>query len=1006
MLNRKYLGIALHSWFLVLIILAAFLIRLQGINWPRFHPDEYPIAHWIERGSPDRVYPGGTFVLIRPFRFVWTMAHGGIQFMRSYTSHYGHDVGVTVRPDYILMGRYFNAVIGSLACLFIYLTTYTLLKSRSAALFSALLMAFAQLPVEHAHYAQTDIPMLFVMCVLLWFWTNAIARDHAGWFVAAGLACGAAAGTKFTLMMLFFPWLLYCLLRGVGASRERRILNSLKYTVAGLLLFAVGLVAASPDILDLRPFMAGMAHQKARVYGETVTNLGIMAGDNRVRMLTHLHALMRNMLTPGVGWLVLWIAGLPLLLKREYRRFWIPLLGVPLVYTYYWIAVAPWVRRQEFLNYLPAAAVLASVPLVYVWRRWSHPAVKCLVLIVALLAFGVSFERSMRVSSIYGWLDSRLLATRWLQRHEPPGITLATEKYASVQSPGRRVDVDMAARVGLERLQAQGFDFLLSQGTRGTRGMFNPLTGELYPHYEAAYQHFMDGTDFLKSWAVLPPVGTHTTFSSMPIELFGLRKGTGEHVLEMPLSRPAFVSKVAYETFYPRGHHLASATALLVDHHGVTVGVTSAQEWDQPVYIVLYTEERPADVTLRGLGRRARVQLAPYEHVVVPFKRPAWLPRLGHIEKIHARASKRKHITYIPCYLQLAFSREEAAAIVADLPSAPDREERVTLGQRVQMEAILEADPSAIDYMGVSASAYDQFARFRLSATTPLYQPFPLRLREPVERTSVFSGSLRLPFRRTPAPLTVRFDVLAYTDPVDGENDDPILRFFEEQTGTLLGTLVLDKPMEERYRGVTLAIPPGSASLLDIRVESPTKTDLQFYNVEISWRFHDELAAELRRIAAREAQRLSAPGDREDALPLAGVEAGTDLDPVHKLDVSFLPFARVIGIREGESGKVTVLFEARQEAPPALNAVLYRRRRGKWRVVERVPLFDRTVAAGQRVVIPFELPPEGAETKRGPFGIGVEAASQWLPGRLRIADHEEDVFRLPERIERASGVRP
>ncbi|MDO9579484.1 MAG: hypothetical protein Q7J06_02795, partial [Bacteroidales bacterium] len=61
----------LYRWALLLVCLAAFFLRFQGINWPAFHPDEHPISGWVDkaaRGAPlkDKLYAHGFFLMVKP----------------------------------------------------------------------------------------------------------------------------------------------------------------------------------------------------------------------------------------------------------------------------------------------------------------------------------------------------------------------------------------------------------------------------------------------------------------------------------------------------------------------------------------------------------------------------------------------------------------------------------------------------------------------------------------------------------------------------------------------------------------------------------------------------------------------------------------------------------------------------------------------------------------------------------------------------------------------------
>lgn len=1050
---------------LLLILAAALLLRLRGVDWPRFHPDETPISRWIAAGGPDRVYPGGMFILIRPFRFLWessfALNHQLRQLMGSPAA------GARTAPDYVLMGRIFNVLIGTLTCLFVYLAGLTITRSRTAALLSAGLMAFAQYHVEHCHYAESDIAMVLLLSISFWCWAKCIATRGKGWFAGAALAGGFAAGTKFTLATLIPPWLLFCLLYGWQEARTRKFFGCAKYFGAGALLFLVGFVAATPQSLSPRSFIEGLNHEATMVYRETRLNMGMLAGDRAVRMGSHLRDLFRYAISLGPGWLALWLSGLLFLINREYRKFWIPLLGVPLLYTYYWIVMSPWVRTQEFLNYLPFAAVTATLPLVVLWRRYGLP-VKIALAAAALTAAAGAYARGARVSSIFAWKDSRLLAERWLERHGPETAVFGLERYATVSPPGPARPVDMVARTGLPALREMGLDYVLSQGTRGHRGMAHPVTRELYPYFEERYREFLAGTELLRTWGYLPPRETHATFAAWNIQLFGLHRRTPEASVPWVLPQPALVTREPMVTFFPRGHHLAGALALEIDKNGAVGAVGNDEEWTGPVYAVVYTRERPANIRLRGFGRGFRLSLSAYDAAVVPLVRPAWRPRLGHREIISVRAEPVQDITYIPAFLRVAFSREEADRVVEELGYGRTRAAEEVAAQPEELDRLRSLPPEALAYRGIGVPYYDQFARIRLPGNMP-DNTFELRLLQadpaPSGEGEVFSARFQPWLKRISAPFTLRFDILV--DPADRPDDEEWpLRIYEESSGTLLGVLEKRWSNSLWHTGLALEVPAGTAGIFNLRIEAPRPGLIRLRNVSIEWTFADVLDEEFRRAAISQAaagieadlpeealfwlDRVETrPGDSyhlkrsrlrltasalthgsgsektvaaaRDLLALAPnhyrawsvldragyPEARQTLDrltPDLALEAEFPPFAKLVGVsHDEERGTATIWLEALTDRPPPLAVQLYRRRRKRWRARDLFPITDRSlVAQGERFPVTIALPADGRPETEYEYAFRLASAVRWHPGPLPAADRESGLVAFAEWV----GVRP
>ena len=98
---------------LVGLLLSAWAVRFQGINWPRFHPDEPTIARWIEDSADDGIirhhgYPAGFFNLLRPVR---AAVLAGQQLTHQWAFWQGSlDVRKDPKVDDLLLARHFNAL--------------------------------------------------------------------------------------------------------------------------------------------------------------------------------------------------------------------------------------------------------------------------------------------------------------------------------------------------------------------------------------------------------------------------------------------------------------------------------------------------------------------------------------------------------------------------------------------------------------------------------------------------------------------------------------------------------------------------------------------------------------------------------------------------------------------------------------------------------------------------------------------------------------------------------
>lgn len=829
-----------HRWGLLLVCLIVFYLRGQGINWPEFHPDESSVGAMVEKtargvslkGAP---YANGFFVLVKPAIWISRALDG----IRNYGAFQrGLQDQLSATADYILIARWFNVWAGMLVCLIGYLLLKRITRSPWAGVFGAALLGLAQYPVEHSHYGETDIAMLLTLTTALWLMAVAADTKAKRHLVLAALAGGFAAGTKFQLVLLL-PVLLALVL---ALPTWPRAVKTVLATAAGrlavaLIFFLLGFLIAMPQALDLDWFLNGLAREKARVYAEAAWTLGPLRGNAWVRYFLHFRELREYLPTIGWPWLVLVACGLLCLAMRDYRRFWSITLFFPALYLVYFVFLAPWVRSQEFIAFLPSFAVLAALPLIVFWRS-ARFVPRLITLLLALAALAVNGINGSRSASLFGWTDTRLLARQWLQEHLPEQAVVATENYAEGAWPDseqKPVCIYKIEKDGLASLAKHSADYLLRSASVRGRGLRNPVTGELLTGAQKLFYEFQEKSEPLRAWAPLPaqrgtsPLQGLATFVSPALELYGLAKRRAlKQRIDLELPQPLFVSNYyddkGRQTFFTIGHKLGAATGLLIDRRRRVIAVGGPVEPTAGVYLVLNTAERAATVIIRGFGQTRRVELAPYDVTIVPLKRPAWLPRLKQFEEITLSTEPVRDVLYIPCFARLVFTPAEAARICLNLDRAETilrtffeaelesnydpatlyllavrsgrwkfAEQLQAAAQRLEGKLALAArsEPAAVAINGNSGYYFDQFARVRLNATQTVIDQ-----RE--------EDTFRLRARKIET-----LDVLDLTEPLPAaEGQPPLYRAVLQLSARLArGTYVFSSEVMARMDGATNLAP-------------------------------------------------------------------------------------------------------------------------------------------------------------------------------------------------------
>ncbi len=937
----------IHMILLALICLAAFWLRTEGINWPKFHPDEYPIATWIERTAEhgyfvDKVYASGFFMLALPVQSI-------VRSVQRHANAFAFHKNATDRMenetfDAIMFARWLNVWLGTLICLLFYGLARRVTGSGGAGVMAAALFAFAQYPVEHSHYGETDMAMLFMLTLALRLWAGAIGNRRLPIFGAAALVSGFAAGTKFPLLLLAAVVVVMGLI-GTGhpitwrgfTRRSAGLAKALVYVGLGLGLFTLGLLLANPRIvMDWNGFFAGLAWEGRRLYAETALNMGPLRHNADIRYAHHVLALTRCAMTLGWGWIGLLLIGIPCAFLKEYRRFWPILIFFPALYTCYWIFTAPWVRSQEFMNYLPALAVLATLPLLGLWRT-RRSLLRVAAVLMACVMLLLNAENGLRVAALFGWTDTQLLARQWLAQRLPDSVRLAAEPYTEracpeVRNPPQAVGGKIEYR-GMSALKEQGFDFVLRSTSHVGRGLIHPLTGERYPENERLFNEFRDHSERLAAWAPLAR-GNLATFASPSIELWGLAHFSPKHKLALEVSQPLlisdpYISACLRPTFFPIGGKLGSASGLRVDKRPRMLASGGPEKPAEPVHLVLNTEERGAVIQVQGFGRRQSVTLAPYSMAILPLSQFYWPGQGMPFERITLAAVPHRDITYIPCYARIAYSPDEAARICADLGQPDvfwqfftaadlarmkdpirryllavrserwdeaDRWEQAALQAATELTASIKADPADVEINGTSGYYYEALARSRLLKHICLDFALPNQSID-----GFIENSVNLPIRLARGIYELSGEWLVKTEPVPKKIPTNIEYTINRQ-----------QPWQEyrpgespaRWQHFTTRFSLDNEMPLSITVRSKTPVKLYCQNLTIHWSLSSTLTVldrSLNIVRAVHALRRDQPAA---ALALLdGMDASCDFPDV--LEIRQLKFQALLAIKDSAPARLT-----------------------------------------------------------------------------------------------------
>lgn len=488
---------------LAVILLVAVVLRGWGVGYglpDLLHPDEPnkvafaqrmirksdPNPHYFEKGS----------LLLYSTAAVQLAYYGTGRALWGFSSFddvarpqrliYG--TGWTAAPGTFLAGRWLTILIGVGCVLLLYRLGSELAADPRAGLAAGAMMAVAPIPVTHSRFvAENMYAVLFSLLALLAalriFWNGRLQN-----YVAAGVAVGFAAGSKYpSALILVAPVLAHLL-------RQRTGLGVRALLVFGLASLVGFLVTTPYALLASQEFLRDLIFQQQHY---TTGHVG-MEGD----AARYYAGLLWNV--EGAGVCILAVGGWLLLLAKQWRLGAI-LLVFPLVYG---LSVAGLPVRNDrtllpilpFL-YLGAGFAVARVAAFLPSRGRAGQVANVLVgACVALCLLGPA-ERSLSLARRADAVVAVAQARQWLAANLPEGSRVALESYAPFVDPDRyRVE----AVPFLIQLPAAGpgqrYDYMVAAKRSYGRFVNNP---QLYPDEAKAYELLFNDMEELKTFADL-----------------------------------------------------------------------------------------------------------------------------------------------------------------------------------------------------------------------------------------------------------------------------------------------------------------------------------------------------------------------------------------------------------------------------------------------------------------------------------------------------------------------
>lgn len=421
----------LTGWLLGGLVLIAAAVRIWGLDFGLPHTEARPDETFIiglslamlSGAPPPPYYDYPWFFVWMSMAaylgyYVWGVAAGSFTTLAEMAASYE-----MYWAPFFLLNRGLSAAFGTGSVLVVYAIGRRL-RDRTTGITAALFLALAHIHSQNSHFGTTDVVMTFFIMLSVALILRAHATERPWDFVAAGVAGGIAAATKYNAVVLALPMVLSQVLLLIDAPSGRRLkavrdTRTLLLGVPCLLAFLTGIPFVFYDYEGFRVAMDLLAGSMATGSPE----LGLDSGWAHHFKLSLRHGIGMPLLAAGLG-------GAVLLLVRDVRRG-VLFLAFPMVYY----VIAGQSLNQFFRYVLPvvpflcvtagllvaevASGVGRTVPLLPARARPAAVAALLSAVVVAPSAWNVwQFDRVMARD------DNRVVVAEWVAQYVPPGESI------------------------------------------------------------------------------------------------------------------------------------------------------------------------------------------------------------------------------------------------------------------------------------------------------------------------------------------------------------------------------------------------------------------------------------------------------------------------------------------------------------------------------------------------------------------------------------------------------
>ena len=439
-----------------LILLAALLVRVIGLNW--YLPDTYELDEYYTIRISLRFLRYGTF---NPGSFMWPSLYFYIQAI-GYGLYYlwqlllqsVSSLGDLTQTEIFIVGRSTTVLYGVGTVLLVYFIGQRM-YSKKVGVLSSLFLAFTLLHVKYSRIIRPDVPMTFFitlsfLCLYLIFERGKV-RDY----ILATVFAGFSIATKYTGVILIIPIFLAHFFRGLKEKKtlfsiffSKKILLILLFIVGGFFIaFPYGFSRFSSLLHTIRSWLEGLNNVTANNQGD---------------MSSWIYYIVRA-LNYGMGQ-PLEIFSLAAVIYAIWRHTKKDILLISFPLAYYLI-MGSFLRHFDryILPVVPFLVIAAAMFLVEIVSRVSFFKLRKNLSIV-VLTLSIALFPSVQVIRYVDLMTEEgtgLQAKEWILENIPRDKRIIYETYSPPIPRHSKKDVGKVGFNSLDQYKKGGYDYII-----------------------------------------------------------------------------------------------------------------------------------------------------------------------------------------------------------------------------------------------------------------------------------------------------------------------------------------------------------------------------------------------------------------------------------------------------------------------------------------------------------------------------------------------------------------